>query len=605
MASTSQSLLGILTATLLLTGGCAIKRGEYNVPLAPMPQQFKNEATFTGHQDTETASSDGSTNAGLQLGTLLNEWWYFLENEELNHLIDQAMANNTDLRIAMLRISQSYARSEQAFAGQFPELSVVGQGHHDSPSNGVNSFSGFGNKKDRQYAQIGPRADWRVDIWGELKSLSEAAELEAWGASYQRDDVRRQLIANVVSRYIEYLSLNDRIQVAFETKTALENLLNSVNERLKLGDATIIELEQQRAAVMAVEATIPNLELQREITENALTQLLGVTPGSLTLSDQGIDALKLPDIKPIAPSNLLLRRPDVRAVEAQLLAADADIDVARARVLPPLDITAQAGWGILALGGLTTPYGPLFNLAGNLSATIFDYGKRLEEVAYSRARHEELVENYIRVIYQAVRETEDALANIHLTGKQLDAQQIATEAALKAWESSQISYEFGDLDFLTLLDTERTYHRNLDEYHRVRNERYQGLVAVFSALGGGVPPGDSLPGEGQRPPEESGHVTAAFAAPASGILWEEAEESEEFWLVQLAGLQDPAGVVHVWRDLQQRFPELMKDRSLMPREEGRIENDEQERIRWYRVFVARFQDQPSAEDFCRNLEAQL
>ncbi|WP_162232607.1 TolC family protein, partial [Methylogaea oryzae] len=155
-------------------------------------------------------------------------------------------------------------------------------------------------------------------------------------------------------------------------------------------------------------------------------------------------------------------------------------------MLPPLDLNAQSGWGILALGHLVTPYGAIYNLAATLTATIFDNGKRTQEVAFARALHEELVETYMRVIYTAVRETEDALANVHNNGKRLEAQQLATEAALRAWQASQDSFGVGDLDFLTLLDTERTYHRNLDEYHRVRMERYRGVIALFNALGGGV-----------------------------------------------------------------------------------------------------------------------
>lgn len=588
----------------LLISGCAIKHDSYAVPTAPLPAQFKHTEALAKLVKSKFTADD-KEHSELPIGELLNEWWRFFENDELNHLVDQAMANNADLRIAMLRISQSQSRAEQAFAGQFPEISAVGQLRHDNPSNGINSFTQGGSQKERQNAQIGPRADWRVDIWGELKALTEAAEMEAWAATYQRDDTRRLLIANVISQYIEYLSLSDRLHVAHETKAALDNLLQAVNERLKVGDATIIESEQQRAAVLAVEATIPGLELQRETATNALAQLLGVTPGLLSLSDKGMDSLKFPNITPVVPSTLLLRRPDVRAVEAQLLAADADIDVARARVLPPLDLTAQAGWGIFSLAGMVSPYGPLVNLAANLSATIFDYGKRLEGVALARARHEELVEAYIRVIYAAVRETEDALVNTHMNGKRLDTQKAATDAASQAWKYSQDSYDFGDIDFLTLLDTERTYHRNLDEFHRVRMERFRGLVGLFAALGGGVPQGDVLPGDGQRPEgaKPSNISTASLQAP--GVIWDETADDQAFWMVQLAGLQDVSGVGHVWRDMQQRFSALMLNRVLMPREEGRIENNGQERIRWYRLFIARFADENEAQTFCRALGAQL
>lgn len=594
--------LPILAVCSLLIPGCAIKQDSYDVPIAPLPAQFKHTEALT--QRIESEAKD-KIQVERRVEQLLDEWWHFFENDELNHLVDQAMANNADLRIAMLRISQSQSRAEQAFAGQFPEISAVGQLRHDSPSNGINSFTQGGSQKDRQNAQIGPAANWRVDIWGELKALTEAAEMEAWGATYQRDDTRRLLVANVTSRYVEYLSLNDRLRVARETKAALENLLQAVNERLKAGDATIIELEQQRAAVLAVEATIPGLELQRETAVNSLAQLLGVTPGMLKLSGRGMDSLKFPKVIPVVPSTLLLHRPDVRAVEAQLLAADADIDVARARVLPSLDLTAQAGWGVFSLASMVSPYGPLLNVAANLSATIFDYGKRMEGVALARARHEELVETYIRVIYAAVRETEDALANTHMNGKRLEAQQTATDAAAQAWKYSQDSYDFGDIDFLTLLDTERTYHRDLDELHRIRMERYRGLVDLFAALGGGVSQGDILPGGGKRPEANKTANLSAASLRIPGVIWDKPADDKEFWLVQLAGLQDISGVGHVWRDMQQRFSALMVDRVLMPREQGRIEKDNQERIRWYRLFIARFADQDDAETFCRALGSQL
>ncbi|WP_162232579.1 TolC family protein, partial [Methylogaea oryzae] len=224
-----------------------------------------------------------------------------LGSDELNRLVDQALANNQDLRIAVLRIAQAQARADQAYAQQFPVITAPMQGHHDSPSNGINSATGFGTAKDRQYVQGGARGDWRVDLWGELSAQSDSAEMQMWRATYQRDDTRRTLIASVASQYVEYLSLNDRLRVAHETEAALQALLDAVSARLAVGDATVIELEQQRAAVLVVQATIPGLELQRENAVNALALLLGVTPSSLALSDHGIDSLSFPGVAADVP----------------------------------------------------------------------------------------------------------------------------------------------------------------------------------------------------------------------------------------------------------------------------------------------------------------
>ncbi|CAG0983091.1 partial Toluene efflux pump outer membrane protein TtgI, partial [Rhodocyclaceae bacterium] len=255
-----------------------------------------------------------------------------------------------------------------------------------------------------------------------------------------------------------------------------------------------------------------------------------------------------------------------------------------------------------------------WNAIANLSATIFDNGKRSHEVDFARAFHEELVETYVRVLYTAIRETEDAIAAIQHNGKRLDAQRSATDAARHAWELSMESYAAGAIDYLTLLDTQRTYHRNLDELHRVDMERHKGLVALFGALGGGVPKGGVLPGDGRRPVAEANGKAKADAALASDQVAEKTDiqqydphpgDGEEYWLAEVVGLQDRSGIAHVWRDLNKRFPDLMAGRTLAPRAQGYVANEQQMRTAWYRIFVASFPSSAAAETFCGQLMEQL
>jgi len=234
------------------------------------------------------------------------------------------------------------------------------------------------------------------------------------------------------------------------------------------------------------------------VLQNA-SQLRRLRAEELKLSGQGMDSVSFPAVLPGVPTTLLLRRPDVRAVEARLLAADADIDVARARLLPPLDLTAQAGYGSLYLSRLFSSPTLFWEMIANLSITLFDSGKRENEVKFAKAMHEEMVETYIRVIYDAVREVDDALGAVRHMGKQIEEQSVATESSFRAWSYSQEAYHAGALDYLVVLDTERTYHRHLDDLYRYRMERYRGLIDLFSALGGGVHMGDKLPGQGYRP----------------------------------------------------------------------------------------------------------
>ena len=361
-----QLALGIVIAT---TYGCAAtKRERYDIPPVPVPADFKQAASIRAEIEPKSvvdkngsSSNIPQTKAEPLVGALLAEWWRLLSNPELDLLIDRVIANNTDLRIATLRIVQAKARADQAGADQWPTVSVPYEAKGEGPRNGIGTVSPGGNTDTLHTYKLSLRADWRVDLWGEKGALAESSRMQLLRSIYQRDDTRRQLIANAIAYYVEYLSLNDRIRVARETEVVLRGLLDGVSKRLEVGDGTVIDLEQQRTAVYAVQATIPALELQRETITNALAQLLGVTPISLVLSDRGLDSLKFPSILPGVPAGLVLRRPDVRVVEARLLSANADIDVARARVLPPLDLTAQLGYGKdhgkwkAAIVGLGTP----------------------------------------------------------------------------------------------------------------------------------------------------------------------------------------------------------------------------------------------------------
>lgn len=607
------ALVAVILSVLM--SGCGIKRDHYDVPAVLLSDQYRQSTFFPKAGDVLPPAGENpvpaepvaTSPAKVLTEADLDEWWRPFGNAELNSLIGQALANNVDLRIAMLRLAQSQARANQAEANQYPVVTAPLEMHYDAPPNGVNSAQINSNTqaKHREYYQAGLRGAWNVDVWGEQRSLAESAKLQLWQATYKSDDVRRTLIANVVSKYIEYLSLNDRLRVARETETVLNGMLQAVSDRVKAGDATIIDLEQQRSADFAVHATIPGLELQRKITAHALAQMLGITPSALTLSDKGMDSLVFPGALPSVPTSLLVRRPDIRAVEARLLAADADIDVARARLFPPLTLTAQGSVGLLTYAQLFfAPYGVLYNAIGNLTTTIFDHGKRTQDVAYARSVHEELVETYLHTVYSAVRETEDAIVSTHLNGNRLEAQKVATEAALRAWLASRESYEVGGIDFLTLIDTQRTYHRVLDEYHHIRQERFNSLVSLYSALGGGVQQGGVIPGEGVRPQGES--VQTAMPNTEPGIDWTggKADMDDEFWLVELAGLHDRSGVTHAWRDLQQRFPGLMTDYIALPRLQGKVTDDQQERATWYRVFIARFPSQEEAGAFCLELNVK-
>jgi NodT family efflux transporter outer membrane factor (OMF) lipoprotein len=451
-----------------------------------------------------------------------------------------------------------------------------------------------------------------MDIWGEQSSLAESAKLLLWQSAFDRDNVQRNMVATLTSSYVEYLSLNDRLQIAHETEVVLADTLANIEKRVDVGDATRIDFDQQKAAIFAVRATIPSLEQLREDALITIAFLVGTVPGALKLSSYGLESLHLPVVVPALPSSLLLRRPDVRMAEARLLAADADVDVARARILPPLDLSAQLGYSSLSMTGLFQPSSFFWNALANLTASIFDGGKLASEKAMAQTNHEEMVETYARTIFQAVREVESALATVRLSGKRLEAQWEASASARRAWDSSAEVYAVGGLDHLALLDAGRTYHRYLDEYQRIKMDRYRGYISLFQAMGGGVDFAERLPGKGVRPVPVRGDDwrLTSLASPlkvsaSEGVDWLTGASLEEEgeWQVELPGLYHRSTVDATSRDLRARYGKLMESRVLLPRLHGQIDGAVHEQVSWYRLSVGRFANVEVAHEFCAELLA--
>ena len=602
--------------------GCAIKRSGYDVPALPLPAQYRNSPVDNSSpaiaSATELAPATPLSDVSSDVGMI--EWWRSFGNAELAGLIDRGIANNPDVRIATLKIAQVKARADQVRADQVPSASANVGESIQAPGGQVGSVpvGQEDNKTTQKLYQASIRGNWRIDLWGEQSALAESAGLQVWQAAFERDNVQRSMVANLASSYVEYLSLNDRLRIAQEADLVLTGVLSTIEKRVEAGDATTIDLEQQKAAIFAVRATIPSLEQQREDAINSIAFLVGTVPGALSLSRDGLDSLLLPTVIPALPSSLILRRPDVRMIEAKLLAADADVDVARARILPPLDLSAQMGYSSLAMSRLFQPISLFWNAIANLSVSIFDSGKLESQKKQTQAIQEEMVETYARTIYQAVREVESALATIRLTAKRFEAQQEATAAAQRAWDSSNEVYAVGGLDHLSLLDSGRTYLRYLDEYQRIKMDRHRGYISLFQALGGGADFGEAIPGKGVRPtPVRSkfgGAVTTTLVrkpVAVEGVEWAAGQvvndgaawQVESFWQVELPGLYHRVTIGPTWRDLRARYPKLMEGRIVRPRLSGRIEDSVDGQASWYRLYVAKFPTPAAAEALCAAMKS--
>lgn len=337
----------LLGACLLALVGCMATDPTYQAPVMRVPESFRNVPPAQMQAVIVSAQP----------------WWTQYGSTELNGLIDRGLADNSELRIARLQIAQARIRADQVKAGNMPTVSAPLR---------VSTQGAGGASNTQQSAQLSLQGIFRLDVWGEQKASVAAAEFQVQRAMFERGNVQRNMVGGMVSAYISYLLIADSLVLAHENESVAKDLLQTVERRLALGDATQEELELQLSALAMQQASIPVLENELENYTTIIARLAGALPAELVMTDRSLDALLLPSMSAGLPATLLLQRPDIRLVEARMRAANANIEVARARLLPPVDLSAQLGYSGLALSQLLQPQSLFWAAAASLAVTIFD-----------------------------------------------------------------------------------------------------------------------------------------------------------------------------------------------------------------------------------------
>jgi NodT family efflux transporter outer membrane factor (OMF) lipoprotein len=460
------------TGIAVFLAGCLATPPKYEVLAPPVPKEYRDTGLPTQPPGGQAADH--------------TPWWAQYGSAELVRLIDLGLRNNSELRIARLQVAQARIRATQAHAGSLPLLTA--------PLRIATQGSG-GTADTLQSSQVGLMGTYRLDIWGEQGATDEAAQLQVLRALYARDNVQRTMVGGLVSAYIGYLASGDSLALARDSEAVAQNILQSVEKRLSLGDATVEELEQQRAAVALQQANVAALENQQEDAKTLLARLTGMLVSDLNLRGEGLANLRSPVVDAGLPSSLLLQRPDIRMVEARMRAANANIELARARLLPPLDLSAQAGVSGLTIAQLLQPESFFWNAAASLAVTIFDGGRRQAEKDFAESAHEEMVETYRQTIYQAIREVESAAATLKFTQARLNAQNRSARSALASFRIATNAYELGAADLSALLQARKNYQRSADESQRTKAELLSAYATLSLALGADATAGEAVSGK--------------------------------------------------------------------------------------------------------------
>jgi multidrug efflux system outer membrane protein len=450
-------LLPVLAALVL--GACAL-RGKAPAPAPPMPLAY-----------AETAAADAAAPA--------RDWWAAFGSLELSSLVAAALAANPDMAIAAEHVRQAEAQVRIAGSSLFPVVNL-GAG---SSRRETRVDRGTWQTDDASNATL--TASYELDLWGKNAAGVRSARAALAASRFDGETVRLTLVAGVATAYFQVLSLRERLVIARENLAIAERVFKVVDSRVRYGANSELDLARQLAAVLAQRAAIPPLELQERQTLFALAILLGRQPEAFDAAATNVSAVLVPRIAPGIPAELLVRRPDVASAEAQLAAANANVIVARAALLPSISLTGSAGLASDVLLNFLSAPTAAWSLGAALLQPIFDGGRLRAQVDVAASRERELVENYRKFILAALADVESALAAGGRSSDQEALQAQVLVQARRALELAEIRYRAGADDLLTVLDAQRTLFQAVDQLAQIRLSRLQASIGLFKALGGG------------------------------------------------------------------------------------------------------------------------
>jgi len=451
---------GVLAAALVLAGCVSAPTLVHQSPLQALDVPAQWQGAVAG---------DGSADAVSQ------GWWRSFGSAELDVLVADAQQQSLDVAAAMARVQQAQASARYAGAELMPALNASAQAGHQGRLGGHADTTG-------RNLSVGLAASYELDLWGRLQSQRDAAGASLRASSFDHDTVRLAVTAAVADAWLLNVGLRERGDIAQRNLQTAERLLALVQSKASLGAATALELAQQRGLVAAQRRVLAALAQQQADAQRSLALLLGQVQAP-AIAQSSVLALQVPRIDQGQPIALVTRRPDIARAEARLQAADADLEAARAAMLPRLTLTAELGAQGRQLQRVLD--NPLYALAAGLAAPIFDAGRLAASRDLVAAQRAELLLAYRQSIVQAFSDVQTALNAVSGVEQQALAQEEELRQARKALALAEARYRAGAETQLVLLDTQRSLYQAQDLAVQLQQERLRASVALYKALGGG------------------------------------------------------------------------------------------------------------------------
>ncbi len=457
----------ICGAALLLLSGCTVG------PNYKRPAQLPAAPTFRGADNSPAPGGDNP------LGD--RSWEQVFREPELQGLIRTALANNYDLRIAAQHVLEQQAQLRIVHAQELPSLNGSGTGiAADLPASLAKSV---GNPL--AFGAFSLAGSWSPDFWGLYRRQTEAARAQLLAQTWAQRAVRLSIVQQVASTYIDLRALDQQLEIARETvKTRQESV--DLTTRLESGGAVpLSDLRQAEELLYTATTQIPQIEQSIQQQENALRLLMGETPGPVAHTAANALASPAQDLPPGLPSQLLERRPDIQQVEQQLVAANAQIGVARAQFYPQISISISAGLGGNEFANLFSPSGHTIYGLGSVAQPIFAGGKLKGQLQLAEATKEEMVTNYQKTIAGAFHDVSNSLIALNKQRAAREQQEKLVVAAQDASSLARMRYQGGATSYLEVLTTDSVLFSAQLNLVAAQQGEALTLVQLYSALGGG------------------------------------------------------------------------------------------------------------------------
>ena len=464
-------------AAALMAAGCSMIPA-YERPAAPVAVTYPSHSARTGMAEPANALATQSASTMA--------WQTFFPDTRLQRLIELALVNNRDLRVAVLNIEQARAQYQIRRADQFPTINGVLNGSRTpNASGGVTSLYSAGLQATA----------YELDFFGRVGSLKEAALNQYLATEEGRRTTQITLIASVANAYLSLLADEELLDITRQTLVTREESIRLSKLRFDNGVASELDFRQAESLVEAARVSLAQQQRQRALDENLLTLLVGSPLASElpAAASTAVVAVTVPlsqmqplvDVPAGLPSDLLTSRPDIRQAERQLLAANANIGAARAAFFPRIALTAGAGSASSQLSGLFKSGSWGLTFAPSLTLPIFDAGRNQANLEVSKVARDIAVAQYEKAIQTAFREVADALASRSTLAEQLRASQAQANAESTRFRLSDLRYQNGVSSYLDLLDAQRSLFTARQAVVQTRLAQLQSQVGLYRALGGG------------------------------------------------------------------------------------------------------------------------